>query len=144
LRILETSRAWKERNKHTAKYKAKKAAQDLDYYLRVRNEEEFQKKRVEIKRKYTSNPEIAEKERERIYEYKKKRPETERAHQAVAYALRTGKLVRPKNCQECGIVPEPRIDGRSRLQAHHPDYSKPLEVIFLCSFCHGAINRRHK
>lgn len=48
-------------------------------------------------------------------------------------AIRSGKLVKPDNCEHCG--------ESVRLYAHHHDYTKPLEVEFLCSRCHGAVHR---
>ena len=47
-------------------------------------------------------------------------PERHNAHNAVAYALSTGKLERPERCDQCG---EP-----CRPHAHHDDYSRPLDV----------------
>jgi hypothetical protein len=47
---------------------------------------------------------------------------------AVARALRMGDLVRPGKCSRCEKIG--RVDG------HHSDYSKPLEVVWLCSSCH--------
>ena len=58
-------------------------------------------------------------------------PEKERARRAVAYALRSGRLVR-QPCKECGAV---------KVQAHHHDYSKPLDIEWLCFRCHR--NERH-
>src|SRR5437899_10932455 len=52
-----------------------------------------------------------------------------RAHSAVWNALRSGKLLRPLSCSSCGTQCKP--------QGHHPDYSKPLEVIWLCRPCHA-------
>jgi predicted anti-sigma-YlaC factor YlaD len=49
-------------------------------------------------------------------------PEKKRAYARVAYALRTGKLVRGP-CEVC---------GDPATQAHHDDYSKPLSVHWLC------------
>lgn len=56
--------------------------------------------------------------------WRAKYPEKHRAHSAVQYALKTGKLKRPDCCSKCGVKCKP--------QAHHPDYSKPLEVVWLC------------
>lgn len=53
-----------------------------------------------------------------------------RAHSAVARALRKGTLVKPLECEGCG----PHYEGK--LEAHHDDYSKPLEVKWLCDPCH--------
>jgi hypothetical protein len=66
--------------------------------------------------------------------FKARHPERIRAKDAVNNALKRGKLVR-KPCEVCG---NPRTDG------HHPDYSKPLEVQWLCQ-CHHIelhINQR--
>ena len=34
------------------------------------------------------------------------------------------------------------ICGKEKTHAHHPDYVKPLEVIFLCSLHHKEIHRK--
>lgn len=53
------------------------------------------------------------------------------AHTQVAKAIRNGVLVR-QPCTRCG-------DAKSL--AHHEDYDKPLEVVWLCQPCH---KQRHK
>jgi len=50
-------------------------------------------------------------------------------------ALIRGMLLRPKQCSQCLMVP------RRTLEGHHPDYSKPLEVIWLCHKCHRTLHR---
>jgi hypothetical protein len=52
----------------------------------------------------------------------------------VRSELAAGRLVRPRCCQLCW--------GGGRLQAHHEDYAKPLDVIWLCTQCHGLTRRR--
>ncbi len=59
-----------------------------------------------------------------------RRGEAYAANMAVAYALRKGRLVRPTECEECGRAGVP-IDGA------HFDYSRPLEVRWLCKSCHS-------
>jgi hypothetical protein len=51
------------------------------------------------------------------------------AHKAVTLALQHGDLLRPKNCEACG-------QHHTRITAHHEDYSKPLDVVWLCPSCH--------
>lgn len=51
----------------------------------------------------------------------------------VRYALKTHKIGKPKECECCGR----KID----LGGHHEDYSKPLEVIWLCAKCHCFIHK---
>lgn len=50
-------------------------------------------------------------------------PEKRLAHQAVQTAVRNGSLAR-KPCEVCS--------SEVRTHAHHDDYSKPLDVIWLC------------
>jgi hypothetical protein len=38
------------------------------------------------------------------------------------------KMPKDQLCEECRVVPA--------IDRHHPDYSKPLEVVFLCRSCH--------
>lgn len=59
-----------------------------------------------------------------------------RAYQEVRRALLEGRISRPPNCQQCGAKDAPCSDGRSRIQAHHHDYNKPLEVEWICAKCH--------
>lgn len=60
-------------------------------------------------------------------------PEKARAYNIVRRALITGWLVRPSVCPVCN---EPRP-----VQAHHADYSRPLDIEWLCFRCHRE--RRH-
>lgn len=62
----------------------------------------------------------------------------QRAYGMVRNAVKQGVLVRPTSCERCGIEPAPASDGRSRIQAHHHDYSRPLNVEWICAKCHRA------
>lgn len=68
----------------------------------------------------------------------------ERARNAVSCAIRKGTLTR-QSCEECGAGPTPS-DRKSATNltdvvAHHDDYSKPLDVRWLCRSCHAAHHR---
>lgn len=52
------------------------------------------------------------------------------AHLMTRLAVSHGDLTVAERCGFCM-----RID---KLEAHHPDYSKPLEVIWLCRSCHAS------
>ena len=58
------------------------------------------------------------------------------AHDKVSHAIFKGRLVCPGVCSNCG-EPKTRKNGASGIAAHHPDYSRPLEVEWLCDKCHG-------
>ena len=68
----------------------------------------------------------------------------DRAQNLVEKAVQKGVLVRPTHCSKCGKVPRPYKDGRGAVQAHHDDYTKPLEVRWLCKSCHHAWHTAHK
>lgn len=53
-----------------------------------------------------------------------------RARSTVQYAVRTGALHRADVCENC--------DRPGLTQGHHEDYSRPLDVIWLCRSCHSA------
>lgn len=53
-----------------------------------------------------------------------------RARDAVARAIERGDLVRPGTCEECGVTVK-------RIEAAHDDYTKPLQVRWLCKPCHA-------
>jgi len=61
-------------------------------------------------------------------------PHIYKAQTAVNNAVRDGRLIRPDVCSSC------RKKGR-QIEGHHDDYSKPLEVEWLCSACHKQLTR---
>lgn len=62
------------------------------------------------------------------------------AYSRVNNAIECGKLVRPECCSRCGKKPDPDRLGRSRIEAHHEDHSKALEVVWLCDACHKDVS----
>lgn len=67
--------------------------------------------------------------------YREKYPNKYSAHSKVAHAIRSGVLVRPSCCPKCG-------DSYS-VVAHHCDYLKPLDIEWLCEFCHKAWHKEN-
>lgn len=61
------------------------------------------------------------------------------ARRIVRSAIERGDLIRPDTCKWCGKNPGKARDGRSLIQAHHADYSKPLEIEFICVQCHRDV-----
>lgn len=64
---------------------------------------------------------------EYVKNYRERFPKKYRAHQMVRYAIKAGNLV-AEPCEQCSRV--------SDTHAHHDDYSKPLNVRWLCPPCH--------
>jgi hypothetical protein len=59
--------------------------------------------------------------------HRERNPERYKARTAVSNALRDGRLIK-EPCFYC--------NGTERVQAHHHDYSKPLDVKWVCFKCH--------
>lgn len=62
---------------------------------------------------------------EAILKWRKRNPLKIIAHRKVFIAIRNGTLKR-QNC----------FCGNPKAEAHHPDYTKPLEVVWLCKKHH--------
>ena len=67
---------------------------------------------------------------EEFRRYREKYPEKYKAQQKVNRAIKNGKIKRSP-CELC---------GKKKVHAHHPDYSKPYEVQFLCPPHHKLIH----
>lgn len=70
----------------------------------------------------------------RQYKHQLDNPQMHGARAAVRYALKTGRLQK-QPCIEC---------GNERSQAHHLDYSRPLDVVWLCQRHHKKVHREMK
>ena len=66
--------------------------------------------------------------------YLKKNNMVTSAHNKVHNAILTGQIIK-KPCEKCGAEP---------AEAHHCDYNKPLEVIWLCKKHHAEWHRNNK
>lgn len=67
--------------------------------------------------------------------YRRKNQIKYKAHSAVGNAVRDGRLLKSKNCENC--------DGTGAIHGHHDDYTKPLEVRWLCAACHRQWHVKH-
>lgn len=115
---LTRNKKWREENKN------KLSSSRSKYY--EKNKEEIKKGANE---RYAANSGEVKKKRA---EYCKDNKEKITAHGKVAQAIKNGELTRLP-CEVCG--------SDIRIQAHHDDYSKPLEVRWLCQTHHS---REHK
>ena len=55
-------------------------------------------------------------------------PKVKKAKSIFGYAMKSSKILRPNKCSEC--------PSTTRIEGHHDDYDKPLEVRWLCCKCH--------
>lgn len=63
------------------------------------------------------------------------------AYDAVRAAKHKGLIKSPGACEKCGEAERFSATGRSLLHGHHRDYSKPLDVQWLCVKCHRKETR---
>ena len=84
--------------------------------------------RVALRAAYAKTDRGKERQASGARAYVARNPQKRAAHIVVGNALRGGKLTKMP-CTRCG-------DQKS--DAHHDDYSKPLEVIWFCRACHAA------
>ena len=63
------------------------------------------------------------------YQRREKHPKQHAAQIITSSAIKCMELVNPNKCEACGVECKP--------QAHHCDYSRPLDVMWLCRFCHS-------
>lgn len=68
-----------------------------------------------------SQPHRVAKAKELRERWRAEHPARRSAHAKVQYALRSGKLQK-QPCWVCG----------DKAEGHHPDYSRPLDVVWLC------------
>ena len=54
------------------------------------------------------------------------------ARRKANYAVEKGEIEKATECEHCGAT--------GRLEKHHHDYSKPLEITWLCTRCHGKVH----
>lgn len=92
---------------------------ERDRLARAAKDPHFLARKRETTRRYAAKPES----RVKI-----------RARNKIKHLCSVGKIKRG-DCEGCGAP---------NAHAHHEDYSKPLDVRWLCSTCHGLEHRRRE
>jgi len=106
----------------------------IDYYT------EYERNRANLPYRVEAREDYAKTERGIIASNKAKTNWTNNnlvkrsASHIVGNAVRDGKLVKPNNCESCGL-------NHRRIHGHHDDYNYPMIVRWLCQKCH---NKWHK
>lgn len=69
---------------------------------------------------------------EQTKKWQKNNIEKTRASWLLHYYVKKGKIKKPDKCEICGT--------KCLINGHHKDYSKPLDVNWVCHRCHKAIH----
>lgn len=86
--------------------------------------------------KYRKTESGAERTRIAINKSIEKHWEKQKARLKVKCAILSGKLLKPTCCSKCG--------AETKIEGHHEDYTKPLEVIWVCRSCHRELDKLQK
>lgn len=109
---LENQEKIREQQREYSKRNKEKISQSKkDYYIKNRDE-------------------IIKKTRK----YKQNNPEKTKCHSILRYALKINTITKPNKCSNFNC------NNTNNLEGHHPDYSKPLEVMWLCVSCHHILH----
>lgn len=109
-----TARLCRERNRGNEKVLAR--------YRKRNADEEYKALRKEIQQR----PEVKLRNAEQQRRWRSVNKHKRHAHSVVAWAIKKGRLLK-QPCEVCG----------GDAEAHHDDYSKPLEVRWLCPLHHA-------
>lgn len=60
---------------------------------------------------------------------------SDRSQNLLEQAIEDGLIKRKDTCEICGKT-SVKSNGKSGIEAHHCDYNKPYDVIWLCKKCH--------
>lgn len=99
-----------------------------EYDRKRHNTDKGRSRRAAYSRKMSIDPEWVEKQKIKKKEWIEKNRIKRAAHILAGNAIRSGLLVR-EPCFKCGSC----VD----VDAHHEDYMRPLDVVWLCGLCHG-------
>jgi len=86
----------------------------------LKEQKEYNRLHPEVNRKASIN-------------YRINHPDKKKAHQILNDAVAADKISKPRVCERCG-------KEVTSINAHHPDYSKPLNVLWLCIPCHHLLH----
>lgn len=130
---VEKFNTYKKNGKVYLQYMCKdcRHRRDTSQERKEKNKEVYHKYRDKYREQqkiYNSTEEAKELNRKRSKKYWDANPKKNKARKKVRTAIRNGSIKRPDICSRCG--------KKSKVEAHHKDYDKPLDVEWLCRQCH--------
>lgn len=108
----------------------KNTKENSEYYKQYDKKRAMLPNRVEAREKYAKTEKGKEAAKRARKKYMELNPLRRSAHIAVGNAIRDGKLQKLP-CFICGAIAE----------AHHPDYGRPLDVVWLCKTHHQETHK---
>lgn len=113
-------------------YNTSKEVREKNKIQQEKNKEKYK----ETAKRYNQSKRGREVRRKASKKYWDANSKKNSARKKVRTALRNGSMVRPNKCSMCGKQCKP--------EAHHEDYNKPLDIIWVCKSCHTNIHYSNK
>ena len=123
----------KERCEYGRVYYQENRKERCEYYRK--RYQENKEKITRYVRRYNQTDKGKESERRSNKKTRDKYPEKTKANRKLRSAIRSGKITKPGTCS----MSDEHCSGR--IHGHHEDYSKPLDVTWLCSYHHARLHR---
>lgn len=115
------------------KHRSENLERIQDYDRNRPNQDERREVNRRLREIRISTPEGRRQEWARIADWAARNRHKRKAQWTVGNAVKRGLVANGASCERCGAT--------ELLHAHHEDYTKPLEINWLCRVCHG---KRHK
>ena len=153
-KVLILKRAYAEKNRDKINEQNRNRRKDpiIREKCRLYAKKRYEKNPFYTKEVYQRNPEYRKKRNIASKEWKLKNkhsalanninqkiryPEKVRARNILRCAVYSKRICKPNICENC-------MKEFNRIEGHHDDYSKPLEVKWLCVTCHKELHRIKK
>jgi hypothetical protein len=102
---------------------------NIDYYLEYDRGRSNHPLRVKARRAYAQTEQGKKAYAKSAKKWVERNHIKRSAHIILGNSLRRGDIKKSSNCEDCGI-------SHKRIQGHHDNYTKPLDVRWLCPKCH--------
>lgn len=101
-------------------------------YMRLYYQDNKDKIKAQVKKYREEHPDAVLRTRLKTHA---KNPSKINARKVVYEAVKAGVLNKPDTCSKCERK-------NCRIEAHHMDHTKPLDVIWLCPSCHRKLDAK--
>ncbi len=111
---------------------------NIEYYQKYDRERSNTPERIalrkEVAERWKKDPQLKKRRNELKKLWQERNVIKRAAHVITGHAIRDGRLL-PELCAIC---------GKEKVDAHHEDYTKPLDVIWLCKKHHAELHKRKR
>ena len=107
---------------------------NIDYYREYDRNRGSLPKRINARKEYARTDAGKNSKKKSMAKWLENNANKKAAHTILGNAVMDGKIIKPKNCETCGV-------SKKMIHGHHDDYSYPLSVKWLCAKCHFSLHK---